>query len=61
MLPRKVEVLKEYDRKIQGVSVSVKQPAVIRLLRLVRSNHANVKFSRKYIFLRDDYNLSVLR
>ena len=51
----KVEVLKEYEREIQGVSMRMKQPAVIRLLRLVRSNHVNVKFSRKNIFLRDDY------
>jgi len=51
----KVEVLKEYEREIQGVSMSMKQPAVIRLLRLVRSNHANVKFSRRNIFARDDH------
>lgn len=51
----KVEVLKEYERGIKGVSVEIKQPAVIRLLRLVRSNHSNVKFSRKNIFLRDDH------
>jgi 5-methylcytosine-specific restriction endonuclease McrA len=51
----KVEVLKEYAREIKGVSLNVKQPAVIRLRNLVRSNHANVKFSRKNIFLRDDY------
>ncbi len=51
----KVEVLREYEREIRGVTISIRQPAVIRLLRLVRSNHANVKFSRKNIFLRDDY------
>ncbi|MCX5798993.1 MAG: HNH endonuclease, partial [Proteobacteria bacterium] len=46
----KVEVLREYEREIRGVTISIRQPAVIRLLRLVRSNHANVKFSRKNIF-----------
>jgi len=51
----KVEVLKEYEREIRGVSVNMRQPAVIRLLRLVRNNHVNVKFSRKNIFLRDNY------
>ena len=51
----KVEVLKEYEREIKGVSVNVRQPAVIRLLRLVKNNHVNVKFSRKNIFLRDNY------
>lgn len=51
----KVEVLKEYDREIHGVSIAIRQPAVIRLLTLVRSNHARVKFSRKNVFLRDDH------
>jgi 5-methylcytosine-specific restriction endonuclease McrA len=51
----KVEVLREYEREITGVSITMKQPAVVRLLRLVRSNHTNVKFSRRNIFLRDDY------
>jgi 5-methylcytosine-specific restriction endonuclease McrA len=51
----KVEVLKEYEKEIKGVSVNMRQPAVIRLLRLVRNNHVNVKFSRKNIFLRDNY------
>ena len=51
----KVEVLKEYEREIKGVSANMRQPAVIRLLRLVRNNHVNVKFSRKNIFLRDNY------
>jgi 5-methylcytosine-specific restriction endonuclease McrA len=51
----KVQVLKEYEKEIKGVSVAIRQPAVIRLLRLVRNNHRNVKFSRRNIFLRDDY------
>ncbi|MEM2983512.1 MAG: HNH endonuclease [Candidatus Bathyarchaeia archaeon] len=52
----KVEVLKEYERVIRGASCEIKQPAVIRLLKLVKNNnHRNVKFSRKNIFLRDNY------
>jgi 5-methylcytosine-specific restriction endonuclease McrA len=51
----KVEVLREYEREIRGVSLVIRQPAVVRLLRLVRNNHANVKLSRKNIFLRDDH------
>jgi 5-methylcytosine-specific restriction endonuclease McrA len=47
--------LKEYDREIQGVSVSIKTTGRYKALKLVRSNHANVKFSRKNIFLRDNY------
>ncbi len=51
----KVEVLKEYERQIKGVSASIRQPAVVRLRRLVRSSHVGVKFSRRNIFLRDDH------
>jgi 5-methylcytosine-specific restriction endonuclease McrA len=51
----KVEVLKEYEREIKGVSATMRQPAVIRLRRLVRNSHVNVKFSRRNIFLRDNH------
>ncbi|HNS16106.1 MAG TPA: HNH endonuclease [Syntrophorhabdaceae bacterium] len=51
----KVEVLREYEREIKGVSISIRQPAVIRLQRFVRNNHTQVKFSRRNIFIRDDY------
>jgi 5-methylcytosine-specific restriction endonuclease McrA len=51
----KVEVVEEYEREIKGVSIRMRLPSVIRLLRLVKGNHTNVKFSRKNIFLRDDY------
>jgi 5-methylcytosine-specific restriction endonuclease McrA len=51
----KVEVLREYEREIKGVSMSMRQPAVIRLRTLIRKNHVNVKFSRKNIFLRDNH------
>lgn len=51
----KVEVVREYEKEIRGVSMSIRQPAVIRLVRFVRNNHTTVKFSRKNIFLRNDY------
>ncbi|HEY3276596.1 MAG TPA: HNH endonuclease [Syntrophorhabdaceae bacterium] len=51
----KVEVLKEYEREIKGVSSRMRQPAVIRLLKLVRNHHMSVKFSRRNIFLRDNH------
>lgn len=51
----KVEVIHEYERYIRGISVNIRQPAVIRLLRIVRGNHRQVKFSRRNIFVRDDY------
>lgn len=55
MFLEKVEVIREYDREVKSVSRRVRLPAVIRLLRFVRNNHTSVKFSRKNVFLRDDY------
>jgi len=51
----KVEVLEVYDQEIRGVSISIRLPSVLRLLRVVRIKnwHRAVKFSRANIFLRD--------
>ncbi len=51
----KVEVVKEYDREIKSISLHMRLPSVIRLLRFVRNNRLNVRFSRKNIFLRDSF------
>ncbi len=53
----KVEVLEVYDREIHGVSLSLKLPAVLRLLKLVKmeANRRAIKFSRANIFLRDNH------
>ncbi len=51
----KVEVISEYDREIRSVSTRVRLPAVIRLLHFVRNNRLSARFSRKNVFLRDDY------
>ena len=51
----KVEVVREYDREIRSVSTRMKLPAVIRLLCFVRNNRLTARFSRKNVFLRDDY------
>jgi 5-methylcytosine-specific restriction endonuclease McrA len=53
----KVEVLEVYDREIRGVSLSIRLPAVMRLLKMVRlkESHRAVKFSRINIFTRDSY------
>ncbi len=53
----KVEVLEVYDREIHGISLSIKLPAVMRLLKLVKlkDSHRAVKFSRINIFTRDAY------
>jgi 5-methylcytosine-specific restriction endonuclease McrA len=51
----KVEVVREYNREIKGVSSAVPLPAVIRLLRFVRNNRSAVKFSRRNTLLRDNH------
>jgi 5-methylcytosine-specific restriction endonuclease McrA len=51
----KVEVISEYDMEVRSVSKCIRLPAVIRLLRFVRSNRLSARFSRKNVFLRDDY------
>lgn len=54
----KVEVLEVYDREIRGISITIKLPSVIRLLKLVRlkESYHSVKFSRANIFARDKHH-----
>ena len=51
----KVEVLSEYDEDIRSVSITVKMPAVVRLVRHVRHAKRGVKFSRANVLARDDF------
>jgi 5-methylcytosine-specific restriction endonuclease McrA len=53
----KVEVIAVYDREIRGVTVRLKLPAVLRLLRHVRVRRAftEVPFSRANVYARDEY------
>src|SRR6185295_11243057 len=51
----KVEVLEEYDRDVHSVSIIIKVPAVVRLLRAFRRHARLVKFSRVNIYARDNY------
>ena len=51
----KVEVLEEYDHDIHAVSIIIKVPAVVRLLRAFRRHAKPVKFSRVNIYARDNY------
>jgi hypothetical protein len=57
----KVEVIAVYDREIRGVTVRVKLPSVLRLLRHVRMKRpfADVPFSRANVYARDDANIVV--
>jgi 5-methylcytosine-specific restriction endonuclease McrA len=50
----KVEVVEEYDHDIRSVTVTIKMPAVVRLLRAVR-HRRGVKFSRINVATRDEF------
>lgn len=52
---QKVEVIREYDREVRSVTAQVPLPSVVKLRRFVRNNHTAVRFSRKNVFLRDDF------
>lgn len=50
----KVEVLEEYDDwVVRSVTVSIKVPAVIRLLNAVATKKRGVRFSREAVYTRD--------
>jgi 5-methylcytosine-specific restriction endonuclease McrA len=51
----KVEVIEEYDHEIHSVSFTLKLPAVVRLLKLIRKPKNPIKFSRQNIYSRDRY------
>lgn len=56
----KVEVVEEYDEDIRSVTITIKMPAVVRLLRSVRRNRG-VKFSRMNVAMRDDFRCQYCR
>jgi 5-methylcytosine-specific restriction endonuclease McrA len=49
----KVEVIEQYDWDIRTVSLVIKAPAVVRLLRSIRRHKGQVRFSRANIYARD--------
>lgn len=51
----KVEVIEEYDQDLRSMSLVIKAPAVVRLLRAFRRHRKPVKFSRINIYARDGY------
>ena len=51
----KVEVVEEYDEDIRSVSLTIKMPAVVRLLRRIRGRKYRVKFSRINVMSRDKF------
>lgn len=54
----KIEVLSEYDEDIRSPSLTLRKPAVVRLLRKVKTKGRSVpgvRFSRVNVALRDDF------
>ncbi len=52
----KVEIVEEYeDFDLKSMSITMKCPAVVRLLSYVRGNSHKVKFSRVNVFARDQF------
>jgi 5-methylcytosine-specific restriction endonuclease McrA len=51
----KVEVIEEYADEVRTMSLVIKVPAVVRLLRAFRRHAKPVKFSRVNIYARDGY------
>lgn len=49
----KVEVIEEYSKEVHAVSLSIRLPSVIRLLRFVRPRYQEIRFTRYNIYLRD--------
>ena len=51
----KVEVIESYDEDIRSVSITIKMPAVVRLLQRIRGKRQAVKFSRINVATRDAF------
>lgn len=57
----KVEVVETYDIDVRGPSLSVKMPAVVRLVGRTRRPARRVRFSRMNVALRDDFTCQYCR
>lgn len=51
----KVEVLRSYDQVLHAVTTSIEAPSVVRLYQIVRRHRVRISFSRRNVFLRDEY------
>jgi 5-methylcytosine-specific restriction endonuclease McrA len=51
----KVEVLEEYDEELRAPSITLRTPAVVRLMAGSVSTKSKVRFSRMNVFLRDGF------
>ncbi|HMO02248.1 MAG TPA: HNH endonuclease [Oligoflexia bacterium] len=57
----KVEVIEEYDHQIRSVSIVIKAPAVVRLLKLVKIGRRSPPLSRTNILARDQFTCQYCR
>lgn len=57
----KVEIIEEYEHEIRSVSVAIKAPAVVRLLKYVRAGERVPPFSRFNILARDGFKCQYCR
>ncbi len=51
----KVEVVAEYERGLRSVSLVLKAPAVVRLVRSIRRHLRPVAFTRAHLYARDQH------
>lgn len=51
----KVEVVEEYDEEIRSVSLTIRMPAVVRLVRRLRRRKRALRFSRFNVMVRDGF------
>ncbi len=51
----KVEVVEEYDEEIRSVSLTIRMPAVVRLVRRLRRRKRALRFSRFNVMVRDEF------
>ena len=51
----KVEVVEEYDKDVRSITLSIKMPSVVRLLRFVKGSKRKIKFCRANIYARDKH------
>lgn len=51
----KVEVVEEYNDDIRSITIQLKCPAVVRLLRFVKSRRHKIAFCRANVYARDSY------
>jgi 5-methylcytosine-specific restriction endonuclease McrA len=52
----KVEVVRSYESVLRAMTWSVRTPAVVRLVQFVRRHRVRVAFSRRNVFVRDEFS-----